>query len=60
MLIALEKLDSVSLSADRGTVTVGPGSRWEPVYKYFQPYNLTALGGREVVVGVGGYIIGVE
>nr|A0A2P1DP98.1 RecName: Full=FAD-dependent monooxygenase macF; AltName: Full=Macrophorins biosynthesis cluster protein F; Flags: Precursor [Penicillium terrestre]AVK70106.1 MacF [Penicillium terrestre]QBC75442.1 MacF [Penicillium terrestre] len=58
VLIALEKLDSISLSADRGTVTVGPGNKWESVYKYLQPYNLTALGGREAVVGVGGYILG--
>ncbi|CAG8908832.1 unnamed protein product [Penicillium egyptiacum] len=58
VLIALEKLDTISLSADRGTVTVGPGNKWESVYKYLQPYNLTALGGREVVVGVGGYILG--
>jgi FAD/FMN-containing dehydrogenase len=60
VLIALEKLDRLSLSADRGTVTVGPGNRWESVYKYLQPYNLTALGGREAVVGVGGYILGGE
>ncbi|KAJ5159293.1 FAD-binding type 2 [Penicillium coprophilum] len=58
VLIALEKLNTISISEDRGTVTVGPGNRWESVYRYLQPYNVTVLGGREAVVGVGGYILG--
>ncbi|EKV11537.1 Magnesium transporter MRS2/LPE10 [Penicillium digitatum] len=58
VLVALEKLNTIFLSADRGTVTVGPGNRWGAVYKYLQPYNVTVLGGREVDVGVGGYILG--
>jgi FAD/FMN-containing dehydrogenase len=58
VLIALEKLNTISISADRGTVTVGPGNKWESVYNYLQPYNVTVLGGRAAVVGVGGYILG--
>ncbi|KAJ5359803.1 hypothetical protein N7517_008994 [Penicillium concentricum] len=58
VLITLEKLNTISISADRGTVTVGPGNRWQSVYKYLQSYNVTVLGGREAVVGVGGYILG--
>ncbi|KAJ5186090.1 FAD-binding type 2 [Penicillium cf. griseofulvum] len=58
VLIALEKLNTISISAGRGTVTVGPGNKWESVYKYLQPYNVTVLGGRAAVVGVGGYILG--
>ncbi|KXG51728.1 FAD-binding, type 2 [Penicillium griseofulvum] len=58
VLIALEKLNTISISSDRGTVTVGPGNKWESVYNYLQPYNVTVLGGRAAVVGVGGYILG--
>ncbi|KAJ5951558.1 uncharacterized protein N7479_009971 [Penicillium vulpinum] len=58
VLIALEKLSTISISANRKTVTVGPGNKWRSVYKFLQPYNVTVLGGREAVVGVGGYILG--
>ncbi|KAJ5769069.1 hypothetical protein N7520_003628 [Penicillium odoratum] len=58
VLVALEKLDTLSLSADLGTVTIGPGNQWGTVYEYLQGYNLSTLGGLEVVVGVGGYILG--
>ncbi|KAJ5490657.1 FAD linked oxidase N-terminal [Penicillium expansum] len=53
-LIALGKLNIMSISADRGTVIIGPGNKWGAVYKYLQPYNVTVLGGREVDVSVGG------
>ncbi|OJJ67831.1 hypothetical protein ASPBRDRAFT_134466 [Aspergillus brasiliensis CBS 101740] len=58
VLVALERLNTLSISADRKTVTVGPGNRWEAVYQYLEPYNLTVLGGREPDVGVGGFILG--
>ncbi|KGO52457.1 FAD linked oxidase, N-terminal [Penicillium expansum] len=53
-LIVLGKLNIMSISADRGTVIIGPGNKWGAVYKYLQPYNVTVLGGREVDVSVGG------
>ncbi|KAJ5216363.1 uncharacterized protein N7498_002770 [Penicillium cinerascens] len=58
VLIALEKLDTLSISTDHKIVTIGAGNKWQSVYEYLQPYNLTTLGGREAVVGVGGFIIG--
>lgn len=58
VLVALERLNTLSISADRKTLTVGPGNRWEAVYQYLEQYNLTVLGGREPVVGVGGFVLG--
>lgn len=58
VLVALEKLNSLSLSSDKKTVTIGPGNRWQNVYEYLEPYGLTTLGGRTPVVGVGGFVLG--
>ncbi|GKZ73782.1 hypothetical protein AnigIFM63309_008305 [Aspergillus niger] len=58
VLVALGRLNTLSISADRKTLTVGPGNRWEAVYQYLEQYNLTVLGGREPVVGVGGFVLG--
>ena len=51
-------LTSISLSDDHSVVTVGAGSSWLDVYAYLDPYNLTAAGGRNGAVGVGGLTLG--
>lgn len=39
---------------------VGAGGRWLGVYNELDRYNVTAVGGRVVDVGVGGLILGCE
>ena len=47
-------MTSISPSKDHSVVTVGAGASWLEVYAYLDPYNLTAAGGRNGAVGVGG------
>jgi FAD/FMN-containing dehydrogenase len=58
ILIDLSRLNSMSISKDTETFTVGPGVRWGQVYEYLDPYNVTAVGGRVAQVGVGGLLLG--
>ncbi|KAF4636553.1 hypothetical protein G7Y89_g1531 [Cudoniella acicularis] len=57
VLIALQNLNRLAMSADTKTLTVGPGQRWGPVYNFASTYNVTVLGGREPTVGVGGLLL---
>ena len=56
--IDLKLMDSVDVSADRKTVSLGPGGSWGPVYDTLDHFNLTAVGGRSNTVGVGGFTLG--
>jgi FAD/FMN-containing dehydrogenase len=56
--IDLTALQEIAISADRGSVVVGPGQRWENVYAALQPYNASVAGGRAGTVGVGGSTLG--
>lgn len=38
--------------------SIGPGSTWERVYTTLRDDNVTAVGGRASVVGVGGFVTG--
>ncbi|KAF1846872.1 FAD-binding domain-containing protein, partial [Cucurbitaria berberidis CBS 394.84] len=58
ILIDLSRMNSMSISKDAKTFTVGPGARWGKVYEYLDPYNVTAVGGRVAQVGVGGLLLG--
>ena len=58
ILIDLARLNSTSISADKKSVEVGPGARWGQVYKYLDPYGLSAVGARSPVPGVGGFLTG--
>ncbi len=58
VLIALQNLNCLSISADKKTVTVGSGNRWTNVYDYLRPYKRQAIGGREPMVGVPGFLLG--
>ena len=58
ILIDLSKLNSMSISKDTKTFSVGPGARWGQVYEFLDPYNVTAVGGRVAQVGVGGLLLG--
>lgn len=58
VLIDLQKLKQVTVSADRSTVTLGPGAIWGDVYAQLDPYNIGVIGGRLPSIGVAGLILG--
>ncbi|KAK7753619.1 hypothetical protein SLS62_004477 [Diatrype stigma] len=45
-------------SADRRTVSIGPGNTWLHVYETLAPHNLSVVGGRVASVGVSGLLLG--
>lgn len=54
----MRSFNTVSLSTDKTTTTVGTGNRWQAVYDYLVPQGYIAVGGRVGNVGVGGYTLG--
>ncbi|KAK7990078.1 hypothetical protein PG989_010393 [Apiospora arundinis] len=56
--IDMRGLDSVELSADKSSVTVGAGSTWDAIYGKLDPLGLSVAGGRVAGVGVGGLTLG--
>lgn len=56
--ISLQKLNQVTLSADKKTAAVGPGNTWFDVYTTLQPTDFTVIGGRVSDIGVGGLTTG--
>ncbi|KAL4947598.1 hypothetical protein BDW69DRAFT_178096 [Aspergillus filifer] len=54
----LSGLNSIHLSNDRSTVSVGVGATWGDVYAFLEPYGLCVAGGRAAQVGVGGLTLG--
>lgn len=56
--IDLHYMNSVEVSEDKLTTSVGPGARWGEVYKILEPMGLIVVGGRDSNVGVGGFILG--
>lgn len=58
VLIDLQKMKTLSLSDDKKVVHVGPGNRWGDVAPFLDKYELSAVGGRHLQVGVGGVILG--
>lgn len=60
VLIALQNLNQLEMSADKKIATVGPGNRWAEVYEFAAKYGVTVVGGRQPTVGVGGFLLGGE
>lgn len=56
--VDLRGLNSITLSADKSTVSTGPGATWDAVYAQLDPLQLTVAGGRVGGVGVGGLTLG--
>lgn len=56
--IDLRRLNSIDVSQDRSTVSVGAGNRWQDVYEHIVPLGLAAIGGRNGDIGVGGLTLG--
>ncbi|RYC55514.1 hypothetical protein CHU98_g10691 [Xylaria longipes] len=56
--IDLSHLNSTSYNAETNIASIGPGGRWEYVYAELIKYGVTATGGRDGDVGVGGFLLG--
>ena len=58
VVISLENLQKKVLSADKKYATLGPGQNWGTVYNWVKQYGVNIIGGRDVGVGVGGFLLG--
>ncbi|KAK8008423.1 hypothetical protein PG991_010974 [Apiospora marii] len=58
VVVDLQRLNQVIISAVKTTVNVGPGNRWGDVYNVLDPQGLAVTGGRLATVGVGGLVTG--
>ncbi|ORY16879.1 FAD binding domain-containing protein [Clohesyomyces aquaticus] len=56
--VALEKINEVTLSADKKSASIGPGNTWYDVYTRLENQNLAVIGGRVAAIGVGGLTLG--
>jgi FAD/FMN-containing dehydrogenase len=57
VLIDLAGLNGIRYDAASSSVKIGAGNRWKAVYTALDEYNATAVGGRVVDVGVGGFLL---
>ena len=53
----LRGLNERSLDSN-GVLHAGPGNRWGTIYQFLQEHDLSPIGGREVQVGLGGFLTG--
>ncbi|KAK6359716.1 hypothetical protein TWF696_000858 [Orbilia brochopaga] len=58
ILISLSNLNEVTYNPQTGLAIAGTGNRWGDVYAALAPYNITAIGGRNSDIGLGGYLTG--
>ena len=58
VLISSTNLNTLQLSADNQTMSIGPANRWGDVFDYLDGTNLTVIGGRLGAVGVPGLLLG--
>ncbi|OAL43971.1 FAD binding domain-containing protein [Pyrenochaeta sp. DS3sAY3a] len=56
--VALEKLNSISLSSNKKIASIGAGNRWGNVYKTLENDGVAVIGGRIASVGVSGLTLG--
>lgn len=58
VLISSTNLNTLKLSEDGETMSIGPGPRWGDVFNYLEFTNKTVVGGRLAPVGVPGLLLG--
>lgn len=56
--ISFEKMNKISLAADKESASFQPGNTWLNVYTALEKDNTTVIGGRVASVGVGGLTLG--
>ncbi|KAI5789005.1 hypothetical protein EDC01DRAFT_616895 [Geopyxis carbonaria] len=57
VLVALSRMQDMSLSDEKDVVSIGPGLTWNDVYEFLEPDGLVAVGGRLSPVGVSGLLL---
>jgi FAD/FMN-containing dehydrogenase len=57
IVLDIRQFQSKELGAD-GVARVGSGCTWGEVYAWLQEHNLSAIGGRDQQVGLGGFLLG--
>lgn len=57
VLIAMRYITGVTYDASTNLASVKPGGTWNDVIGDLAPYNVTVVGGRLGIVGVGGYLL---
>lgn len=58
IVLDIRQLNSKELSAENKVARVGSGSTWGEVYSWLEAQELSAIGGREQDVGLGGFLLG--
>jgi FAD/FMN-containing dehydrogenase len=58
VLFDMSRFNSAAYDSRLGVAVVGTGMRWGDVYRHLDQYNVTAVGGRILQVGVGGLTLG--
>lgn len=58
LTIDLKNLNTIQVSPDRKTTSVGSGNRWSDVYGKLDTLGLAVIGGRNGDIGVGGLTLG--
>jgi hypothetical protein len=58
--IDLRYLNDIEVASDHLTTFISSGNKWKDVYEVLEPMGLAVLGGRDSIVGVGGFILGGE
>ncbi|KAI1298398.1 FAD-binding domain-containing protein [Xylaria venustula] len=56
--IDLSRLNSTTYDPETNIASIGPGGKWQYVYQELIKYGVTAVGGRDGDVGVGGFLLG--
>ncbi|KAL2071017.1 hypothetical protein VTL71DRAFT_14043 [Oculimacula yallundae] len=54
----LSHIDHIRIAEDKETVEVGPGVHWGQLYLELEKHGIIAVGGRDAIVGVPGFIFG--
>lgn len=54
----MSSLLDFELNPEKGSVAIGSGWRWGPLYKKLVEFNLSTIGARVGTIGVGGYLLG--
>ena len=58
ILLALQNLNTLAISPNKKTLSIGTGNRWGAVYEFAAQNGVNVVGGREPMVGVGGLLLG--
>jgi hypothetical protein len=56
--ISLSRLNEINLSADKSTVEIGAGLKWDAIYEKLDGTGVNVVGARVPGIGVGGFVTG--